>query len=1274
MKLPPVLLRPARRVVIAATLALLASTAMAEPAPRPQPAVGKIVDARGDAEIALVETPAWRIAEIAQGLLTGDDLRTGPLGALALLFVDQTQIRVHRNTTLRVTAVAATSGQTETLLELAKGRLWSRAVRGGEGVRVRTPAATAAIRGTDWALEVAEDGTTRLVVLEGEVTLKNDFGSVSLRAGEAAVARIGEAPTRLFLVNPSERPQLQLYGDIRAALRDIGTRFVPMADRAAVEAALQAAPEAQRTAAQWIEAANLALARRDWAAATAARDQAARAGTAEPAVALIDGALAARRQDFAMAADQFRAAAPGLDPGRRRLALAGAYLALVIDRRMADARAVRDELERLPPGPELPLIDTAIEIFTGDIEKARELARPMLDRYQDDPDVLQLYGQILLLLDRTDELRALAEAATSRRPDLPVSWLLLGVHRAGIEGRYEDAVAAFERGLAADPTNTDLLNELGLALYQLDEQRRAEEVLRQALAIDDFDVAPRANLSILLLDQNRYGEAQPEVARLRSDDPTLSSGFLAAGRLAFARGEIDRALELFLEATTIDPLSADATVAVAVGYAAKEDFTAAEDAIEDAARLDPNSATAPQVGAVFARDTFQADRSMELARDAFGRIERSGDAGSAGLAESRGGGINLGAAFTFLGLNDWGRFYGDRLFDPLDPSSLLFRGATAPEAEVRLSSNVQGFVLDPLSVAERLRYTDVLRRPFLDAEVGGDLGSTGGALQSGASFDVETLRLSPLPLALSLIGASNDDQGDGPNSKSSDWTLGALAGLEVTPFDRLLLTASGAHAQRGLPGTKEQSDPDDNSSGDQASVSLGYSHHFSARNALLSRVFYEWQQTEVENGKPFGSTLDSEVYSLLRAAGFDTYASLQQQGLYDVTGTACDFDFGLSPWIAYGLAAPFCGGTALQQVDLGKLDTSPLERLKQHEHRFGGELRHTRDVGPVTLSYGAELIGRRQGSSLRSLGFEDESTGIIYDLLDPNGAQVGPFGSAVPLSQDENVDLWLASGHLDGLWQPSRNLAVEAGLFPYQSWTDSDASSPKLGPRVGLAWSPFKGQWLRAIYRDEPIGPVTASLAPAATLGLAASTLFLSDDGRSRSMIGRWDAEWSRHLLSSVELRRQLLHNINIDIPTTLDAFQSDSATIDTLTLGINAWLTHGVGLFAQAAFSESDANPGGDVPLVPKRALRTGISWIHPSSLQVTLSANLAGDRASNQAGANDIKDFASVDLGVAYEPLRRRVALQLSLLNLLDRDNELAEDIPGPARTVLVGAKIRF
>ena len=75
---------------------------------------------------------------------------------------------------------------------------------------MKTPAAVAAIRGTDWSLSV-EGGRTALVVLEGVVELSNAQGSVTVRQGEGAVASIGQAPTKFILINSNDREQMLFY-------------------------------------------------------------------------------------------------------------------------------------------------------------------------------------------------------------------------------------------------------------------------------------------------------------------------------------------------------------------------------------------------------------------------------------------------------------------------------------------------------------------------------------------------------------------------------------------------------------------------------------------------------------------------------------------------------------------------------------------------------------------------------------------------------------------------------------------------------------------------------------------------------------------------------------------------------------------------------------------------------------------------------------------------------------------------------------------------------
>jgi hypothetical protein len=63
---------------------------------------GSVVTARGGEELTLYQTAGWIPVDISQNLLAGDVLRTNANGTLAILFADQTQIRVGRNSTMVV--------------------------------------------------------------------------------------------------------------------------------------------------------------------------------------------------------------------------------------------------------------------------------------------------------------------------------------------------------------------------------------------------------------------------------------------------------------------------------------------------------------------------------------------------------------------------------------------------------------------------------------------------------------------------------------------------------------------------------------------------------------------------------------------------------------------------------------------------------------------------------------------------------------------------------------------------------------------------------------------------------------------------------------------------------------------------------------------------------------------------------------------------------------------------------------------------------------------
>src|SRR5262249_7100710 len=77
--------------------------------------------------------------------------------------------------------------------------------------RVQTQTVTAAIRGTEFAVGVGDDGTTVITMIEGTVDASNEFGRVTVSGGEEAVAAPGRAPQRRILVRPRDAVAWSLY-------------------------------------------------------------------------------------------------------------------------------------------------------------------------------------------------------------------------------------------------------------------------------------------------------------------------------------------------------------------------------------------------------------------------------------------------------------------------------------------------------------------------------------------------------------------------------------------------------------------------------------------------------------------------------------------------------------------------------------------------------------------------------------------------------------------------------------------------------------------------------------------------------------------------------------------------------------------------------------------------------------------------------------------------------------------------------------------------------
>lgn len=477
-------------------------------------APAELVAAQGRADVRPPGAADWLPAKARQELPAQTVVRTGDASWASLVFADQSQIKLAANSVFHVREVAAeTTGKT--VLELRKGKAWGQAKTPPGTLSVRTPTANAGIQGTDWVIEVADDGATTLAVLSGAIDLSNEHGSVRVGRHEEAVARPGAAPVKRPLVNPRARTQWLVSSTIEWARypEAAEARFSPVVE-------------------------------------------AARAGHDAEALARILDVPETGRAPFLdlLAADLLRRAARFAEaralleraqvrhPDDPRLTASAVSLALADDAGEAATALLRDGLARWPQSVELALADGEHAVWTGDgiraaaaYDRARALAPGearaargagmVAGEREDAAAARAALGQALALdpgareaaaelawvdtlADRLPEARARLVALLEANVQDYVARTALGYLELKA-GNREAAVAHLRDANTIEPRYARAARLLGIAYYQQGSVKAAVDLLTRAAELDPHDPLP-----LFLLAQIRSDQWEPGAAVL----------------------------------------------------------------------------------------------------------------------------------------------------------------------------------------------------------------------------------------------------------------------------------------------------------------------------------------------------------------------------------------------------------------------------------------------------------------------------------------------------------------------------------------------------------------------------------------------------------------------------------------------------------------------------------------------------------------------------------------------------------------------------------------
>ncbi|WP_349437733.1 FecR domain-containing protein [Pararhizobium sp. A13] len=1195
--------------------------AQADPLPRPLPAAGSVIARKSGEEVRFVDVSSWRYVDLQQDLLTGDVLRTNATGQLAVLFSDRTQVRLGRNTSLLVKQMG---GSGDTGLELQSGTIWARAERGGDGVSIDTPAATAAIRGTDWTMTVGADGKTSLIVLEGLVELSNAQGSVTVSQGEGAVAAIGKAPSKIIIAKPKDREQMLFSLQVRTAFQWMPATPLLVPQMRSERSRIETEEAGTRTAEDWLSLSEIYLALDGKQKAKAALDEARLRGLRRAQLAradLLEALIAGSENRYKDAATLFEKARPGLDAKRRAIAAYGGYFA----RSLADPNHV-EEPPKVGNSGYAAMAKAWTAGFREDIPAALAAIKEGERNTPDDPTLPGIRAQLGLLLADEKEVVGGFERALAIDPDDPTGLEARASYKLLILHDRQGALDDLNRALKTAPGSSTIWNTIGIAQSDRDANREAEAAYKKAIELDPRDPVGHANLAVLYLAEMRMAEAKREIDEAMKVDPSFDIALVARGLYYLQTGEMEKAVEDLLAGSTANPGYSPAQLLLAAAHYEKGDRLPAAQALDNAERLDPHDPLIPVVRTAIAIDEYDSDAAIRNAQEIMRRTRaRGGD--YAPLGANQYAGSTLNDAFRLQGLDAWGQYYGDVVFDAFTGSSYIdqaVRGSVNPFTsedsydgrtiensfnDTSFSSYIQGLLIEPHMLASRDRTANLVQRPFMEASIGGGLISGDGKL--GYIGEAELRGFGNALFPISVYG-------------TLQW--------ETTPQGRALDDITGNFSNE--------------------TDLLGGTGYLTATPTPDDRfVFYtEYARADLSR--------DTSILTTVPPVPFP----LAADRALDVSASGLNIGAGWSHTIAYQNivnAGLFYSASEAHVQDNGALFGIPLteENTEGEETSIVAAIGHIYGDGDLTFRYGLE------GGTLKQKSHEttiDISPPVTF--IDTTSNETSPLGRA----------------YASVLAEITPSFKAEAALFATYL-ENGDSKIERLEPHVGLAWSPFEGQWLRAAYLREGAASDTPTLAPVGVLGIQSNQLDLALDGKVDTFAFRWDAEWTDRFFTSVDVQHQEFDSITTTLPYTVDTIAIDEGRLDRASLTANLWLGHGFGLSATIAANESSGHGAvvgdtfdGALPFVPDTAGRIALTWVNTNNIRATLAANYTGERLDNSG--TRLEDYWTLDAGVKWESFDKRIEVDLAAFNLLDEDFDIAYAIPGWGPTFKGTVKVRF
>ena len=165
-----------------------------------KPSDAAVLEFSGDVSVTIAGSANKQPVTPGMLLKTGDEIQTGSESSATLEFDDGSRLILREESDLKLEKLESYGDEDvfNTQLKLKRGRTDNEVnpyKKPGSRFEIRTPSATAAVRGTVYRVAVPDQTTMTTEVIEGKVDVANDIGKTGVPGGYGTVAKRGEPPT-----------------------------------------------------------------------------------------------------------------------------------------------------------------------------------------------------------------------------------------------------------------------------------------------------------------------------------------------------------------------------------------------------------------------------------------------------------------------------------------------------------------------------------------------------------------------------------------------------------------------------------------------------------------------------------------------------------------------------------------------------------------------------------------------------------------------------------------------------------------------------------------------------------------------------------------------------------------------------------------------------------------------------------------------------------------------------------------------------------------------